>query len=531
MKKIIFVLALTIMSINVVKAFDIDVNKIELNSRTSNLTSKLNKTYNIDIEDFDKKIISDPKVEEFSKKLTNISLSKDSIQKKKEQMTDYLYISSDNGFDTLNGSLFMQMYIEQLEKEKIEATKIKDIKTVNFKDNEAMSFVYLADAMVNAKKQDVILVYWLKLQGDEYRLYYPWLKTGDNLNEYFKKVTDNEDKGIVIGESYNQLSLNSESKSSVSTEQLSNIYNDNKDSVVQITGMKGNGSNSYGSGFFIREGVIVTTWSLFMQLLSESNYIYVNDCNGDSYEILGVIAAQTDYDVVILKIDQNAGKGVSFGTATDLKLDDNLFMINSKNNSGFSINYGSFISLNKGRLKNMFLLNSSDVGGALFNSDGKVVGINVSDQLMSELSYANSTDYLKKLQTILNKQDYKKITYTLLEAFKQNYYVSFNEEKTYNNITNDIWNEYKKVGNIEENIKLNLVKGTYNDGILSLRYKTNINETIDSYYLVSNYAEELIKSSYKLTYEDNYKKIYKNNDYKVVIKNNLNYIIILIMEN
>ncbi len=530
MKKFLFILALAIFSIIDVNAFDIDINKIDIDSRSSSLTKNLNKTYKIDTEDFNKIIINNDDIKKISKDLVKISLGNEDNQTKREKITEYMYLSVDNGFDNLSGSLFIQMYIEQLEKNNIKADRIKDIKTVAFNEGDIMSFVYLADATADGEEKDVILVYWFKLNNNEYKVYYPWIKMGDDLNEYFKKIANNEENGIVIGESYNQVSLTNNENVNVSKELLNKLYNDNKNSVVQLTGMKGNGSNTYGSGFFLREGIVVTTWSLFLQFLTESNYIFVNDVNGNNYEILGVVAAQIDYDVVVLKVSENVGKGVELGDTEELKVDDKLFMINSKNNGGFSINYGSFMSLENGKLKNMFLLNRSDVGGALFNSEGKVVGINVSDQLNSELSIANSTDYLKKLQEILNRQNYKNITYTLIETFKQSYYVSLEEEKEYNRIDANTWNEFKMIGNIEENINLPLIKGSYKDDILCLRYKNKVGYNIDSVYLLSNYTEELSKSGYVLTYEDKNKMIYKNNKYKVIIKSNLNYIIILIME-
>ena len=295
--------------------------------------------------------------------------------------------------------------------------------------------------------------------------------------------------------------------------------------------MNDGGQNSYGSGFYLREGIIVTTWSLFLQMLTNSEYIYVNDAKGNTYDILGVVAAQIDYDVVVLKIDKNSGKGVSIGSSTKLELDDKLFMINSKNNNGFQISYGSFISLNNGKLSNLFLLSNSDVGGALFNEEGQVVGFNVGDKTNSELSYANSTDYLKELQDILNNQDYSKISYTLLETYKQDYYTEFEEEKKYNKIANEVWNDYRKIGNLGNEITLPLIKASYVDGIVSLRYENNTSNLIDSIYLVSSFTENLINDGYEFTYSDNYKKIYKNNEYKIIIKSSLDYLIILIMEN
>ena len=411
------------------------------------------------------------------------------------------------------------MFLEQIDKEKIEVSRYKDIKTVMTDMNDAMSFVYFDSAKVNGEDKDVIMGLWFKENENGYRLYFPWIKIDDDLNEYFKRITNNEDKGEVISGTFNALSFNG-SEDIVTDEILTNLYNENKNKVVQITGMDGNGSNTYGSGFFLRKGIVVTTWSLFLQFLTNSNYIYVNDCNGNTYNVLGVVAADANYDVVVLKIDGNVGEEVKLGESISLKTDDKLFMINSKYNSGFSISYGSFISQENGRLRNLFLLGNSDIGAALFDNQGNVVGINVGDQLYSELSYANSTDYLKKLQDVLIKKSYGNITYTILDTFKQEYYYSLNDEVNYNYIDKNVWEEYKNIGDIETNITLPLVKGSYKDKVLSLRYKVNGSESIEVMYFVSDYIDNLIKDGYILTYEDRLKKVFKNDKYKVVIKSN-----------
>ena len=529
-KKIIFIILLMALFVYNVEAFNIDVDKIDLNSKANKLVSNLNSAYKIETDGFDKKIINDVEIEALSKKIVKIAIDKKDIQERRKELVSYIYLSNNNGFDTLNSDMFIKMFLEQIDKEKIEVSRYKDIKTVMTDMNDAMSFVYFDSAKVNGEDKDVIMGLWFKENENGYRLYFPWIKIDDDLNEYFKRITNNEDKGEVISGTFNALSFNG-SEDIVTDEILTNLYNENKNKVVQITGMDGNGSNTYGSGFFLRKGIVVTTWSLFLQFLTNSNYIYVNDCNGNTYNVLGVVAADANYDVVVLKIDGNVGEEVKLGESISLKTDDKLFMINSKYNSGFSISYGSFISQENGRLRNLFLLGNSDIGAALFDNQGNVVGINVGDQLYSELSYANSTDYLKKLQDVLIKKSYGNITYTILDTFKQEYYYSLNDEVNYNYIDKNVWEEYKNIGDIETNITLPLVKGSYKDKVLSLRYKVNGSESIEVMYFVSDYIDNLIKDGYILTYEDRLKKVFKNDKYKVVIKSNFNYLIILILEN
>ncbi len=531
MKKIMFMFLLSGLFICNVEAFQIDMNKITIDSKSNELVNTIDKQYNIDIKGFDNDIDSNDDVIELVKKLINISFAKDKeISDKRKEFAKYIHLSSDKGVDSLNADMFIKLYLEELEKKNIVFNKVKNIKTVNIDDNQVLAFAFIDDAYVDKDKQDIVLVYWFKKNDDTYGVYYPWLTIGNDLEEHFRSVTKSENKGDVIGGTFNKISLNENGDVLVSDSKLKEIYNANKNTSVQITGMNDTGDSVYGSGFFIREGVVVTTWSLFLKAITDSDYLYVNDCNGNTYDVLGVIAAQIDYDVVVLKINKEVGLKAILGDNTDFSKGDKVFTINSKNNGSFSINYGSNINITNGRLENMFAVSSSDVGGALYNDIGHVIGFIVDDQINSELSYANSTNYLRNLQNILVNKKYSKIGYTVLETFKQKYYLDIQDERVYNNVDKDIWNKYKNIGELEKNIVLPLVKADYIDNILSLRYKNETGTMIDSLYLVSNFTNKLTEEGYKQTYLDSGKSIYMNDKYKIVVKNNFDYLIILIME-
>lgn len=531
MKKLFIVFIFTILFIPKVYAFEIDVDKIKIDSKSSTLIKNLDDTYNIDTNDFDKKIVYDEKIQELVKKVISISISDDDLQTKKSNIVQYMFLSSTNGFDNINGMVFIEMYLKILEEYNLKFDYIKDIKTVPFNENDKLALIYISDALVDGETKDIVFAYWLKSNdGVNYGIYYPWVTIDDTLDDYFAEISDSEEKGEIIGTTFNQMSLNDSGNVVVNKSLMNTIYNNNIGSVVQITGMNSNGFNTYGSGFVIREGVIVTTWSLFLKFLTHSNYIFVNDAYGNTYDILGVVSAQVDYDVVVLKVEKEIGQKVILGDSSKLNSSSNLFTINSKDNNTFSINYGVNLSVRDGRLENMFPLSDSDVGSALFNEYGEVVGFNVSDLLYSELSYANSTNYLKELQTTLVNIPYDSIRYTVIDTFKQSYYMNFSEEVKANNVPSNVWNKYKNIGNLDENIKLDLLKSSYVDNILSLRYKNNSGGSIDSLYLLSKFVEDLLKQGYQLTYQDNDKVIYANNKYKIIIKNNFNYLIIVIME-
>lgn len=528
MKKIIFTLILSLVFICDVKAFSIDMDKVNVTGKSDSVIDKLDKKYKIDLKGFYNISTNDMKAIQLSKKIVDISFNGSDKKTIKKEITNYLYISNDDGFETLSGVMFLDTYLDQIEENKIVLGDIIDIKTSNFNENDVMSFVYIKDALVNNKKKDIVLSYWLKNNNGEYRVFYPWISFKDNLNTYFEEIGYKEETGKIIGDSYNKLSLDGNNNTIVSDDKLLDIYNHNKDSVLQITAM--GDKHIYGSGFYLREGIVVTTWSLFKQFLTDGDYIYVNDCNGNTYDVLGVVAADSTYDVVIFKINKETGKRVTLGDTTELYSSNKVFTINSKYNSGFSINYGTNMSVRNGKIKNMFALSSSDIGSALFNEYNEVIGFNVGDKLYSELSYANSTNYLKGIQNKLINTNYEDIKYTDINKFKENYYIDINEEKLYNELDKDKWNSIKGIGNLDKNITMKLVKSSYKDGIVSLRYYNDTKGMLNSIYLASDFTEELLKKGYELTFYNDQKYIYKNDEYQIILKDNFNYLIILIME-
>jgi hypothetical protein len=229
-------------------------------------------------------------------------------------------------------------------------------------------------------------------------------------------------------------------------------------------------------------------------------------------------------------MDKETGKAVKLGNTNELYSSNKVFTINSKYNSGFSINYGTNMSIKDGKIKNMFALSSSDIGSALFNEYSEVIGFNVGDKLYSELSYANSTNYLKELQSTLLNVDFKDIKYKDIDSFKETYYQPLKEEEKYSNLNEASLKDLLKIHGLDKSITLPLVKSSYKDGILSLRYKNSASESLSTMYLVNDYIEKLKDNGYENTYDTLEKKIYKNNKYQVIIKENMSYLIILIVE-
>ena len=77
---------------------------------------------------------------------------------------------------------------------------------------------------------------------------------------------------------------------------------------------------------------------------------------------------------------------------------------------------------------------------------------------------------------------------------------------------------------------MELVKASYKDGIVSLRYKNNISDYISSMQLAASFKEQLVKDGYKEITNNPTKTIYKNNKYQVIIMDEFDYLIIVMVK-
>lgn len=103
-------------------------------------------------------------------------------------------------------------------------------------------------------------------------------------------------------------------------------------------------------------------------------------------------------------------------------------------------------------------------------------------------------------------------------------------ETTKINISNELYNNYRGVGDVDHTVSLKPVKVASYNGIISFRYINNLNSTIDSMDMALDFRLELERSGYKLVINSDKKKVYEGDEYKVVILKEFNYLIIVIID-
>ena len=530
MRKILFISVLFLLFMTPVMAdeFVIDVNKIDINYKSNNVIEGLDKEYKIDTKDFKKDRSNDKKVKTYVKKVLGILFGEYDEDIRRRDFLYQGYIVDDDGFNVLTSSYNLQAFYDEVRPLNIQYDYIKYINVTSYSEG-IIATVYIPKATVNVETTDLIFTFVLKEVDGNYRVFLASYVKGDDLASKYNEIEQKEASGNIIAGGSKNISLTG-NPTEVTDEELTNIFNVNKEKVVSIGALNNGVVNSYGNGFYLRDGVVVTTWSLFLKILNNSDFIYVNDAVGNVYTVQGVIAADTNYDIVLLKLSENYGTGVTFGNSNELNVDDHVYMISSKSNTGYSISYGSFVSLNNGVLKNQLVVSQNDIGSPLFNKDGNVIGFNTGNIINSSMSNANSTDYLSDVQRKLASKEFDSIDCTSVKDFKDRYYYDYAEEKKFDNVSNKVWNKYKKIGDLENAIQLDILKKSFKDNILSVRYKNSVYGSLDTLLMTVAFEDNLLKDDYKLIYENSMKKIYESSEYRVVIKESLDYLIIIIME-
>lgn len=104
------------------------------------------------------------------------------------------------------------------------------------------------------------------------------------------------------------------------------------------------------------------------------------------------------------------------------------------------------------------------------------------------------------------------------------------EETVKINISDELYNNYRGVGDVDHTVSMKPVKVAAYNGIISFRYVNDLYKAIDSMDMALDFRMELERSGYKLVIDSDKKKIYEGDEYKVVLLKEFNYLIIVIIE-
>ncbi len=416
---------------------------------------------------------------------------------------------------------------------------------VTISDNLVISTVTLPNVKIKEQnkeepmkydliKTNLIIYYYFLEIDNEYRLAYLYGETVDNVNKYFDELENTETKNSMALQSSYDSNLsaiyNFDKLNNMTDNKINQIYNSNISNIVYLSSFYNNKITSNANGFFINKGIVVTTWDFLEQSLINAQYITIKDSIGTNYNFDGIITANPDTNVAVLKLKEQNSSFVNLGDSTKVFIEDPAIIISSKSGVGLIIQKGIIIS-NDEYLQTSIPLSKVDQGSPLFDKDGNVIGMSSSKSVGASISLSINSNILREIQEKFEKENFDKIDTISFEKLKEEYYyIKYSSEDVINNIPKSKWKIYSKIGNIENTIKLDLMKASYEKGAVSLRYKNNISKYIDSMQLASTYRSQLLKDGYKELVSSSSKCVYSNKKYKVIIMAEFDYLIVIMVK-
>lgn len=309
----------------------------------------------------------------------------------------------------------------------------------------------------------------------------------------------------------------------------SSIATKNKDSVVIIdSASEGGMPAGSASGFFVRSGIVVTSYSsVYNMIKNNAARYYVVDCNDKVHEIEGIVAAYPELNIIILKLKEEIGTPVIIGESNNLEKNDPILVISSSLGLKSSIKLGIYFDTlddDYKIIRTSLPLIDGDSGSAIFNLNGEVIAINTSvsnsdSEYNSGLNNATDINILKEVVNKIQKKSFKDI-----ESVNFN---KFNEEEkiqVINNVKDKIWKNYEQLPQITKTTPLNLYSAYTNDKYLIIRYKQNQYSILTNQDVLNLYIKNLTNHSYNKISEN----VYEKDGITIRMQNNLGYIIIIV---
>lgn len=412
-------------------------------------------------------------------------------------------------------------------------------------DDYVISMVSLPDATLKQEnseepmkydtvKTNLIMYYYFKKLNDEYKLYYLFGEGTDDLSQYFGSIEDNENtKNLVIAQN-NDTKLREiydfSKADSLDENKLNQIYNSNSKNILILSAYYNTSLVASANGVLISDGLVVTTWNFLEKALINSQFFAIKDNEGNSYQIDGIVTANPETDLVVIKLKDKVTATTTLGNINNVNIEDAVMTISSKSGVGLSLQTG-IVTSKDGYIQSAIPLTETDEGSPLYNDAGQLIGINTAKAVNTSVSLAIDVKALEEVKNKIGGKEFDSIkTVSFNELKEKYYYTNYNEEKIVNSISDTKWQTFKKIGDIENNIKLDLVKASYDNNVVSLRYKNGISKYINSMQLASSFKEELINSGYRETLNSSTKCIYVSNDYKVMIMDEFDYLIIVMVK-
>ena len=367
------------------------------------------------------------------------------------------------------------------------------------------------------QETNLTLFYYFKKNGTDYQLYY---LSGETYTDESDEITSSSNLNLA----YDYSKLNS-----LTQADIDNVTNIAKENVMYLTSNYNNYVVGHANAIVINKGLLVTTWSFIEEALTNAQYITIIDSNNNTHQLDGIVTANINSDIAVLKLKEQTQNNIKITDSDKLLSNDPSILVAYQ--PGKLTTRKGIITANDGYIQTSIPITLEEVGSPILDKDGNLIGMTTKEIINSQTSVSIPSNALKEVQDLFNSIEFTKIKTVSFDKLKESYYyVKYAEEIEKTNIPENIWNRYKKIGNIDKTVNIDLVKSSYKNKVLSLRYKNNAKEYIPTMQLVSSFTNKLKEQGYKKISESNTKVIYKNNKYQVTIMEEFDYLIIVMVK-
>ena len=179
-----------------------------------------------------------------------------------------------------------------------------------------------------------------------------------------------------------------------------------KASTVILTVETSNGKVGNGSGFFVREDLIVTNIHVLAGIYGEPFSCSAKLADQPRhYDIKGVVASDPDHDLVILRVEGAGANVLQLGDSDTVKLGEAVIAMGTPKGISSKIVKGTISRITADFFRVNATLPSGYSGGAVLNDVGEVIGICVEGGETKTLSYVIPSNHLKTLLKDLPPQE------------------------------------------------------------------------------------------------------------------------------
>ena len=413
---VVLVSLIILVTLNIPQKYKADFNlNVDVNSLNNEITSKLvNNTRNdYKIEDNKKYILSNKEKREIEDLIKNYlnALTKTDLSSTKysgdinkylvrfpsmslDEYDDFYnnskYKDYSDGYISLN-AIHMLFYSREF--------KYKDLKNISYdyiSKDEIITKVYLNDVSLKYSDKvytlDSILELSIRYEDEskQYKIFNINIEWVRDLEDYLNKIDDTERSinnkkssalnNIVSYVPSGYSNLNYDKLKKLNSNIVNKIYNDNKNSIVVLNAVNDKSlPTGNATGFFIKEGIVVTTYkSLYTMIDNDSVRIYA-DLNGKFVLVDGVVAVYPSLNVAILKLKEEVGTPVKIGDSEKIQKNDPVIIISSSIGLTSTVKTGIYINTIKDDIKILrtsLPLANGDTGSPIFDTEGLVIGIN-----------------------------------------------------------------------------------------------------------------------------------------------------------